>query len=617
MTARGIELTWPGKGEPLGLAASWTDLEHIERLAVDLESPDEPSPAAASTAVDGWRNMLIRGDNLLAAQALAERLSGQVDLVYIDPPFATGLNYYSHVASGPKGELVERRAYRDNPERGMAGYLDHSYARLELIHRLLAPQGKLFLHCDWRANSMLRLLLDELFGPECFRNEIIWRRAPNLGRQAASKQLGRVIDTILVYSKTPGAVFEGIAPKRSKEVALNRKGAPKNARWDEERQLYFTTAPRGDYTDASIEKLREQGRVYEPGTGKIYIKYYLQRDERGRWVKEQPVDTLWDDFAVRPLRHRPKSEDMGYDTQKPEGLLERIISWATKPGDLVADFYCGSGTSVAVAEALGRRWIGCDIGQVGIDVTRRRLLQREARCFDIYSILGAERRSWAQRVGTDAEVVLEAYGAKFHADREGKLDDRNVYVAEATAAPGEAEIEAWCQPAVRTGAQGLDVLAWRYSIQDAGSLRKRMREQHGLELSLRLIPQELLQGGPKRRRKLHFAELPDLQLELVVSDSPLRVHIRLLDLVVPSPPPRRGEQNQEPAAWHELIDSWMVDWSCQGAIFSPSWRARRDSNGETIALQTPQRDLAACGGKVLVKLVTVYGDEIVRSLRVQ
>jgi len=316
MTASGIELTWPGKGEPQDLAASWTDLEHIERLAGDAESPSE-----SSAATDKWRNMLIRGDNLLAAGALAERLSGKIDLIYIDPPFATGLNYYSHVASGAKGELVERRAYRDSHVRGMAGYLDKSYARLRLLRRLLAPEGKLFLHCDWRANSMLRLLLDELFGPDCFRNEIIWRRAPNLGRQAASKQLGRVIDTILVYSKTPGAKFDGAAPKRSKEVALNRKGAPKNARWDEERKLYFTTAPRGDYTDASIAKLREQGRVYDTATGKVYIKYFLQKDEGGRWVKEQPVDTLWDDFAVRPLRHRPKSEDMGYDTQKPECLI--------------------------------------------------------------------------------------------------------------------------------------------------------------------------------------------------------------------------------------------------------------------------------------------------------
>jgi len=351
---RGIELLWPGKASA-ALDAAAATLVPVERHG----APDSP-------------NLLVHGDNLEAMRALLPRYEGKVDLVYIDPPFATNLRYYAQAQVGD-GEVV-RDAYRDPGGSGMAGYLSAMHPRLALIHRLLAPEGKLFLHCDWRANALLRLVLDELFGPDCFRNEIVWRRAPNLGRQAASRQLGRVVDTIFVYSKSEGALFRGEAPRKSNPVELDRQGKPKGARWDELAGAYFTTAPRGDYTDKSIAELRTQNRVYDSSAGKIYIKYFLRKDESGRWVKDQPVDTLWDDYDVRPLRHRPKGEEMGYDTQKPEGLLERILGWATKPGDLVADFYAGSGTTLAVAEKMGRRWLGSDVGRPAVDIIRRRLL---------------------------------------------------------------------------------------------------------------------------------------------------------------------------------------------------------------------------------------------------
>jgi len=324
---------------------------------------------------DASENMLVHGDNLDAMRAWLATLEGKIDLVAVDPPFATNLRYFAQTDVGD--ERVVRDAYLDRGGSGMPEYLSAMRPRLELIRRLLAPDGKLFLHCDWRANALLRVLMDEIFGPECFRNEIVWRRAPNLGRQAASKQLGRVVDSIFVYSRSPGALFRGEAPRRSTPVELDRNGKPRGARWDDLAQAYFTTAPRGDYTDKSIAELRRQNRVYDSSAGTVYIKYFLKKDATGRWVKEQPVDTLWDDHDVRPLRHRPKAEEMGYDTQKPEGLLERIIAWATRPGDLVMDVYAGSGTTLAVAEKMGRRWLGCDVGAASIGIVRRRLLALE------------------------------------------------------------------------------------------------------------------------------------------------------------------------------------------------------------------------------------------------
>lgn len=426
MQKRGIELVWPGK---------YDDGDPAEAARITLVPAERHGDPASE-------NVLVHGDNLGAMTALLPAYEGTVDLVYIDPPFATNLRFFSQTNVGD-GE-IERDAYRDPGGNSMADYLSAMLPRLRLIHRLLAPEGKLFLHCDWRANALLRVVLDEIFGPESFRNEIAWRRAPNLGRQAASRQLGRVLDTIFVYSKRPGALFRGEAPRKSTPVALDRSGKPKGARWDELAQCFFTTAPRGDYTDKSIAELRTKNRVYDSGAGKVYIKYFLRKDDAGRWVKDQPVDTLWDDYDVRPLRHRPKGEEMGYDTQKPEGLLERIIGWATRPGDRVADFYAGSGTTLAVAEAMGRRWIGSDVGRPAIDIIRRRLLARPTPASFVLVTADNPNHSSDITIAQPAvEVALHREGEGLRLELTGLACAARPLRGRATALAWPEQIESW------------------------------------------------------------------------------------------------------------------------------------------------------------------------------
>ena len=584
-----IELTWPGKDrlEAHVDGVGWSDLELLER--VDARRLNgAPSGDEAS-------NLLISGDNLVAMRALEAKYAGRVDLIYIDPPYSTGLSYYTQT------ELGERRAYRD--ARSMVGYLDTMYVRLAGMHRLLSDDGKLFLHCDWRASSMLRLLLDEIFGPESHRNEIIWRRAPNLGRQAASKQLGRVYDSIYVYSKTPGSAFPGPVPKRRAEVPLDRSKKPKGARWDPDREAYFTTAPRGDYTDISIAKLREEGRVFESSTGTIYIKYFLTLGDDRRWYKEQPVDALWDDFEVRPLRHRPKSEDMGYDTQKPEGLLQRIIGWATRPGDLVADFFCGSGTTAAVAEAMGRRWIACDTGATAIDVTRRRILSMPAaRPFELMSVTRAERLRWARLMGDDVAAVLTAYGAaRADGERDGMVNGERVTVGPLERAIDAQTIELACERA-REGR--LTVLAWEWDDSDPKELRARARER-GVALTLRTIPIELARDDAPRR--VRFVERAEFDAEVVRGEGGTS-SVRLTDVRCPDPPSLR-EQSGTPAAWTDLVAGWWIDFESRAEAFAPSWWSQRDKSAPL--LESPAQAIAS---QVRVRVVTVYGDHIDRRI---
>jgi DNA modification methylase len=396
-SASGVQLSWPGRSAPARPAPA--DLQCIEH------APKE---------CDRWTNRLIHCDNLSLLQALTttpwkQRLSaaGGLRLIYIDPPFAMEAEHYARHRAG---EDRRTHAYSDCWESPGA-YLQFMLDRLTLMRDLLADDGVLCVHCDWRASAWLRLLLDELFGRECFRNEIIWRRAPNLGRQAASRQLGRVCDSILMYSRTKASAFRGQVPVLAHSLELGRNGRPRGAKWDPQECRWFTTAPRGDYTDASIASLRAQGRVYDPGTGRVYIKYPLRQGDDGRWYKDQPVDTLWTDPAVRPLRHCTRDElEIGYATQKPLGLLCRIIELTTRPGDLVADFFCGSGTTAAAAHALGRPWIACDNGSLAVHTAHKRL--RLAGSAHELAAAGGQRDQSPLCVPLKAQVAIRGTSAE-------------------------------------------------------------------------------------------------------------------------------------------------------------------------------------------------------------
>jgi hypothetical protein len=212
----------------------------------------------------------------------------------------------------------------------------------------------------------VRTLLDEIMGRDAFLNEIVWKRAPNLGRQAASAPFGRSLDTIVVYGR-PDAVL--VPPRRLEPV---EPGAVKR----DEQGRPFTVAPRGDYTDASIAKLDREGRVHRAASGKVYIKYFVVENAEGVLCRERPVDALWTD--VPALRHAPRSEPTGFPTQKPRALLERIISCATRPGALVVDAFAGSGTTGEAAHVLGRASILADASPAAINVARARMLRAGA-----------------------------------------------------------------------------------------------------------------------------------------------------------------------------------------------------------------------------------------------
>ncbi|HQI26424.1 MAG TPA: site-specific DNA-methyltransferase, partial [Candidatus Paceibacterota bacterium] len=326
---------------------------------------------------DDFRNMLIWGDNKLVMASLLKEYKGRIDLIYIDPPFDVGADFTMSLPIGDDGESLDKDqstlemvAYRDIWGKGTDSYLQMMYERLVIMRELLSENGSIYVHLDWHIGHYVKSMMDEIFGKENFANEIVWcyTRARPTG-----KFFARLHDVILFYSKTSNYVF-------------NKQKVP----------LSPTTQP-------AKRIIRKDGSIWERNS--------FEKD-MGDW---------WEITF-----HNISDERIGFKTQKPEALLERIIKASSNEGDLVADFFCGSGTTGAVAEKLGRRWIMADLGRFAIHTSRKRLIdvQRELndqhqpyRSFDVYNLGRYERQWWQKEAlqGADSEhrrVVLEFFRAE-------------------------------------------------------------------------------------------------------------------------------------------------------------------------------------------------------------
>lgn len=327
----------------------------------------------------GALNRLVRGDNLdvmaglLAGDVHRPALRGGVDLVYADPPFASGADYRAKVAiPGEPPLVVDHLAYRDTWPDGIEGYLAMLVPRLALMRELLSERGTLWLHLDWHVHHYVKVVLDELFGPERLVNEVVWRygKMSNVRRRFPQNH-----DVLLVYSRAEGYTFNPV------------RGA------DSEYRARFAR-----YLDGNRVRY---GRVRDSRDKLVLRRVAKVRERLGRELRDD--DTLFDfdtEFKTQDdvfydisIVKGNAAENQQYDTQKPQKLLARVIEAGSNPGDLVFDPFCGSGTTVAVAERLGRRWVAADAGALAVGVTRRRLVVAGAEAFAIES-LAAPHPDW-------------------------------------------------------------------------------------------------------------------------------------------------------------------------------------------------------------------------------
>ena len=359
---------------------------------------------------ESWLNRLIYGDNLLTMQALLAgdeksglpSMRGKIDLIYIDPPFDSKADYRTKITL-PNGNIeqrptvIEQFAYSDTWKDGTVSYLKMIYPRLVLMKELLSDQGSIYVHIDWHVGHYVKILLDDIFGKENFLNEIIWCYGE---RELSQRYFNRKHDVIYFYSKNStneNRIFN------CWDITLNySEGSIKKYNMvDKDGRKYQIRGKGGPYT----------GEQQLPAQVEIEHPEWTYRD----YLDEKKGVLPRDWFADINFENRASKDRTNYSTQKPTKLLERLIKVSSNPGCIVGDFFAGSGTTGAVAEKLGRKWILSDLGKPACMIMRKRLIDQEAQPFFYHSIGDYQKEQFSKSefrtIGSLAQVVLQLYGA--------------------------------------------------------------------------------------------------------------------------------------------------------------------------------------------------------------
>lgn len=570
-------------------------------------------PNAFNAALDGdtWMNRLIYGDNLLTMQALLagdpqtglSSLRGKVDLIYIDPPFDSKADYRTKVTLPgidlqQKPTVVEQFAYADTWEEGTISYLKMIYPRLVLMKELLSERGSIYVHIDWHVGSYMKVILDDIFGKDNFVNEIIWyyRRWNIAGSSFATNH-----DTILYYGK-------------------NKSNRVYN-------QLYIPKS----------EKSSAQGKSWRSVIDENGVRHSIMTDEPTKGV---PMPDVWDISMINPVA----KERIGYATQKPEALLERIIKVSSNEGDLVCDFFGGSGTTAAVAEKLGRRWITCDIGKPASLVMRKRFIDQEVNPFLYQSIGDYQKEAFhnnkkVRRVGDLSQVVLGLFGALPFSPEQ--VSDRNFGYVKGTRtlvmvdSPNRLTTAATVRRAVEAKASLLGgdwdkvvVLGWNFAFDISQAIEKYKDSN----VEVLVIPPDLLDKLSKKGFKklvtdktVRFSSLqylvvnpvettitPNGEDELIIS---LNNYVLLSPDNIPLDDKDKEKlqqvMEQDPLS---LVEYWSIDPDYDGETFRSTWQDYRenvDNDSDpfhcvySAQITMPHKDER----KVCVKAVDVFGFE--------
>jgi site-specific DNA-methyltransferase (adenine-specific)/adenine-specific DNA-methyltransferase len=534
---REVELVWNGKTrEVCTVVLPFQTLEHIDEPRKEQRENEELDLDLDGRQIKGWTNKLIWGDNKLIlsslkAGALRRQIeeAGGLKLIYIDPPFDVGADFSMDLEIGgetfrKEPNLLEQIAYRDTWGRGADSFIAMIYERLILMRDLMHSEGSIYVHCDWRVNSFVRIVLDEVFGSDYYRNEIRWKRQPPRGAKAIARQYAKSSDTIIYYSRSPNYTWNPQFKEYSADYTKS-----KFTYKDKEGRLYRIDNI-GDYSETSIAEFRKQGKIYDYPSGKLGLIRYL--DE----AKGEAITDIWVDVSEV---NSQAIEDTGYATQKPEELLERIIKASSNEGDLVADFFCGSGTTAAVAEKLGRKWIATDLGKFGIHTTRKRLIQvqrelkasgKPFRAFEVLNLGRYERQAYlnvsgrltgkkkeqalAKKEAEFRELILKAYRAEplseagfFH----GKSGGRLVVVGPINLPVGRLFIEEVITECRKRGASRVDVLAFEFEMGLFPAVLDEAK-QKGIDLAPKTIPPEVFDKRAVEKGQVRFHDVAYIEV---------------------------------------------------------------------------------------------------------
>ena len=670
-----VELIWDGKRERFVSKESLDrnygpvrdvkrislPFQRIELLGIDKrrqELPLFPQEEWPPNYPKDWKNLLIWGDNKIAMSSLIEgvkingeeyNLRGKIKLIYIDPPFATGADFSFKVGMpdewknvADKNEIVkapsilEELAYRDmwggnTPEERIASYLNYMYERLVLMKELLSNDGSIYVHLDYRMVHYVKLMMDEIFGRENFRNEIVWRyrRWP-----APSDDFQRMHDVILRYSKTTKVIWNQLYEELSESSLKQWKGKIR------------------------VDKVSERG-----------TRFSETLDEKSPGAK---MSDVWEISQITA----PYAEFLNFPTQKPEKLLERIILASSNPGDIVADFFCGSGTLAAVAEKLGRRWICCDMSKYAIHVTRKRLLdianskklgikvedESKRPSYDkptrpFYLITVANYYTESLSDGREAiNFALNLYGAEplkepfryLHGLKKKEIVHVAHFQFPVTPQEIKETVEEFKKSYFYAKGFTLTILGWDWAPDTFEKARDEVKNED-IKISLLTIPplqkieevlknqnikpSELLKVGfavPEEVRK-HLRFLEPGVIELDIKRDGNRIELAIKDFWVRLPHGyeeleeeirkriEKAKIDQTKRKYFEpLIDYWVVDWNYDGKVFKHDFVEfrRRNKKDQKMGLKAKKVYKKEGEYEIVVKITDIFGGETSKAVKV-
>lgn len=541
---REVELVWNGKtNEVCNVVLPFQTIEQVDEPRAEKTILQQPDLFSRTTGrqLSGWTNKLIWGDNKLVLSSLKNgplreeiEKQGGIKLIYIDPPFDVGADFSMDIEIGDdtftkQPSVLEEIAYRDTWGRGADSFISMIYERLVLMRDLLAEDGSIYVHCDWRVSPYIRLCLDEVFGASFFQNELIWRKGSFFGPSNKLRQFPKNHDTIFYYSKSDNRAFN-LQTEPYEESTL------KQYKYQDDKGRYRLQELR-DYTPESIEQFRLQGKIEETSSG-MKLKQYLE-DKSGK-----VVETVWNDIN--------RLSDISYPTQKPEPLLDRIIKASSKHGDIVADFFCGSGTTLAVAEKLGRKWLGSDLGKFGIHTTRKRMIgvQRELkaqdkswRAFEILNLGRYERQHYVginlnlrteeqrkqleQKEQAFINLIIHAYKAEavnnftcFQAKKAGRL----VAIGPVNLPVTRLFVEEVINECRQKHLTKVDILGFEFEMGLFPNIQEEAKAK-GIDLALKQIPREVFDKRAVEKGQVAFHDVAYIEVKPLVKGNTVAVQL--------------------------------------------------------------------------------------------
>ena len=672
-TDREVELLWNGKTDEVeNTVLPFQTIEHID------EPRSEEKITAQTTLFDtsgrqikGWSNKLIWGDNKLILSSLKNgplrkqiEAEGGLKLIYIDPPFDVGADFSMNIEIGEdtftkKPSVIEEIAFRDTWGNGVDSFVAMIYERLKLMYGLLADDGSIYVHCDWRVSAYLKIALDEIFGKDNFRREIIWNRDEPFGFKASSNNYAHTHDSILYYSKSNNFIF--------------------NKLYNEYSDKYLSVKFVHDDND---------------GNGKYRIRE-LGNKKTKQYLKNSPGVPVASVITIKGVNSMA-IERVDYPTQKPEELLEKFIKASSNEGSLVADFFCGSGTTLAVAEKLGRKWIGSDLGRFSIHTTRKRMIgvQRELkkagkdfRAFEILNIGKYEREKFLtvnenlreeekriQRENKEKEfikLILSAYKAEsvdsFNSFV-GKKRDRLVAVGSIDTPVTNDFLEKIISECKEKKITKADVLGFDYEMGIDFESAKKL----GIDVQFKVIPREVFDKRAVEKGQVKFYDVAYIDVKPIIRGrgNSKEVAIELTDFSVFYNQDNTGEVEEKLQSggnkiiiengqvikiskdkqtdiiekevltkkWTDWIDYWSVDFEFESKkeiiktidektseekeewtgsyIFENEWQSFRTKKDRTLELTSAFKEVPKGKMKIAVKVIDIFGNDTTKVIEI-